>query len=154
MDKVQITAVLQSIHLFADMDYQQISTLYEAGSLLQIEADEVLCEAETIDEHLIIFLAGEMRIESAEGEQLAVIDEVRTIGEMGVFTGQPRSTYAVATQPSTVLVLASDVWSELLESDPDVGLKIQYGLIKILYGRMHDMNEELRVLRAENNTLR
>lgn len=154
MDQVEITSALQSIPLFADMDYQQISTLYEAGSLLQIEADEVLCEADTIDENLIIFLAGEMRIESADGEQIAIIDAVRTIGEMGVFTGQSRSTYVVATQPSTVLVLAADVWDELLESDPDVGLKIQSGLIKILYARMHDMTEELRTLRAENEKRR
>ena len=58
MDQVQIIGALQSIPLFADLDYQQITTFYEAGSLLQIEADEVLCEAETVDENLIIFLAG------------------------------------------------------------------------------------------------
>jgi len=151
MDQVQIIGALQNIPLFADLEYQQISTLYEAGSLLQIEADEVLCEAETIDEHLIIFLAGEMRIESSDGLQLATINEVRAIGEMGVFTGQARATYVVATQASTVLVLASDVWGELMENDPDVGLKIQSGLIKILYARMHDTNEELRALRAEKD---
>ncbi len=151
MDQVEIIGALQSIPLFVDLDYQQISTLYEAGSILQVEADEVLCEAETIDEHLLVFLAGEARIESADGEVVAIIDEVRTIGEMGVFTGQARSTYVVATQPSTVLVLAADVWSELLENDPDVGLKIQSGLIKILYARIHDMNETLQSLRAGKN---
>tara|TARA_B110000495_G_C23028621_1_gene611842 strand:+ start:1148 stop:1606 length:459 start_codon:yes stop_codon:yes gene_type:complete len=149
MDQVQIIGALQSIPLFADLDYQQITTFYEAGSLLQIEADEVLCEAETVDENLIIFLAGEMRIESSDGQQVAIIDKVRSIGEMGAFTGQALATYVVATQTSTVLVLASDVWGELLESDPGVGLKIQSGLLKILYARMHDMNEELRALRAE-----
>jgi hypothetical protein len=69
MDQVQIIAALQSIPLFSDMDYQQISTLYDTGTLRQIEADEVLCHAQTIDENLIVFLEGEMRLESADGDQ-------------------------------------------------------------------------------------
>ncbi len=147
MDKTQIVTALQSIPLFTDMDFQQLSTLYNAGTLRQVEPDEVLCQAQTIDENLIVFLEGEMRLESTEGNQIAKIDQVRAIGEMGVFTGQPRFTYVIATVPSTVLVLAANVWEELLEHDPDVGLKIQSGLIKILYARIYEMNEELQTLR-------
>ena len=34
--------------------------------------------------------------------------------------------------------------AEIFESDPDVGIRMQSGLIKVLYDRIHDVNEELR----------
>ena len=46
------------------------------------------------------------------------------------------------------MTLGNEVWAEIFESDPDVGIRMQSGLIKVLYDRIHDVNEELRQLRG------
>jgi hypothetical protein len=79
-----------------------------------------------------------------DGEQL------RVIGEMGVFTEQSRSTRVVAEEGCVVMMLGNDVWAEIFASDPDIGIKMQSGLIKDLYARIHDMNQELRALRRQD----
>ena len=65
----------------------------------------MLYEAGTIDAQLVEFLQGKVRMEFAEGVRLAEISKVRVIGEMGVLTGQPRSTRVVTEDASTVLEL-------------------------------------------------
>ena len=47
------------------------------------------------------------------------------------------------------MMLGNDVWAEIFASDPDVGIGMQSDLIKDLYTRIHDMNEELRALRGQ-----
>ena len=147
LDEVQIIGALQSIHLFAEMDYEHIATVFKAGQVESVQPGTVLCEAMTIDERLIVFLQGAMRLETAEGEKIDTIEPVRVIGEMGVFTGQPRSTRVVAAEECAVMFLGQEVWAEIFESDPDVGIRMQTGLIKDLYTRIHHMNAELQKAR-------
>lgn len=149
LDEVAIISALQSIHLFAEMDYEHIATVFKAGGVENVPSGTVLCEANTIDERLIVFLQGAMRLETAAGERIDTIEPVRVIGEMGVFTGQPRSTRVVAEQECAVMFLGQEVWAEIFESDPDVGIQMQTGLIKDLYARIHDMNAELQKMREE-----
>ena len=66
------------------MEYEHIETVFKAGQVQKVQAGEVLCEAMTIDERLIVFLQGAMRLETAEGEKIDTMVPVRVIGEMGV----------------------------------------------------------------------
>jgi len=61
-----------------------------------------------------------------------------------------RTTRVVAEEGCVVMMLGNDVWAEIFASDPDVGIKMQSGLIKDLYARIHDMNQELRALRRQD----
>jgi len=40
------------------------------------------------------------------------------------------------------MFLAQEVWVELFDRDPDVGIRMQTGLIKDLYARIHAINAE------------
>ena len=153
MDEFQIISGLQKIPLFAEMDHNQLTTVYKAGELRQVQPEEVLCEAMTVDERLMVFLQGKLRLESEKGRYLSALEPVRVIGEMGVFTEQARATRVVVEEESTVMFLGSDVWEELLETDLDIGIKMQSGLIKILYDRIHDMTREIHDLREQNERL-
>ncbi|MBT7585293.1 MAG: hypothetical protein HN558_07135 [Gemmatimonadetes bacterium] len=50
------------------------------------------------------------------------------------------------------MFLAQEVWVELFDRDPDVGIRMQTGLIKDLYARIHAINAELRKLRDSSRT--
>ncbi len=79
---------------------------------------------------------------------------VRIIGEMGVFTGQTRSSRVVAEEASTVLDLDAADLEELLEGDPHMGHHMMASPIKLLYSRLHEVNEEIDVLNQQTSRLK
>ncbi len=151
---VHLVKILLDIPLFEDMDYSQITALVEAARQRELSQGDVLCEPRTIDNRLIVFLKGRLRLESAGGEKLSDLVPVRIIGEMGVFTGQTRSSRVVADGPCTVLELDAEMLQDLVEEDPQMGNHLMVNLIKLLYERVHDMNEDLAVSQEVGERLR
>jgi CRP-like cAMP-binding protein len=115
---------------------------------------EVVCEPRTIDERLVILLDGRLRLESAAGELLDYQTPVRVIGEMGVFTGQIRSTKVVVEDSADILILSADALDDMLEEDPQMGNHMLANLIKLLYSRLYDVNQEMEHLRSTVASLR
>ena len=150
----ELVGALMEIPLFANLDYGEIEKLLECADLCDVETDAVLCEPNTIDERLIVFLEGKLRIETLEGHKLADVAQLRIIGEMGVFTGQPRSSRVVAEEASTILELEGSELQELVEGDPDLGNHLLMSLIKLLYDRTHYMNDDIKELREKLDRLR
>ena len=84
LDEARLVKILLDIPLFDDLDYTQISSIIQACTQREVQPGEVLCESRTIDQRLIVLLEGRLRLESAEGGNLAELTPVRLIGEMGV----------------------------------------------------------------------
>ena len=154
VDEVRLVKVLLDLHLFGDLDYTQVSSIISRARQRVVPAGEVLCESRTIDERLIVLLEGSLRLESAEGEAVSTLNPVRIIGEMGVFTGQTRSSRVVSEGEATVLELDADDLQDLLEEDPQMGNHMLASLIKLLYSRVHDANEEVASLNSHVKRLR
>ena len=154
MDEVQLVKVLLDTPLFEDLDYTQVTSIIEACERREVQPGEVLCETRTIDERLLILIDGKLRLESAEGGKLSEMTPVRIIGEMGVFTGQTRSSRVVAEEASTVLDLDAADLEELLDGDPHMGHHMMASLIKLQYSRLHEVNEEMEVLNQQTSRLK
>ena len=154
MDEVQLVKILLDIPLFEGLDFSRISSIIEVCNQREIQPGEVLCEARTIDQSLIILLQGKLRLESADGKKLAEMVPVRVIGEMGVLTGQTRSSRVVGGDTAVVLELDAGDLEGLLEEDPQMANHMLVSLIKLLYRRTHDMNQEIEVLHEQVGLLR
>ena len=149
MDEAQLVKILLDIPLFDALDYTQISSILRLCRQRETRPGEVLCESRTVDNRLLILLKGRLRLESAEGGMLSELTPVRVIGEMGVFTGLGRSSRVVAEAAATVLELEAEGMEELLEEDPRIGNHMLASLIKLLYTRMHDINDEMEGLQEQ-----
>lgn len=154
INEVKLVKVLLDLHLFGDLDYTQVSSIIERCEQKVLPPGEVLCQSRTIDERLIVLLEGSLKLESAEGEEVAVLKPVRIMGEMGVFTGQTRSSRVVVKEEATILDLDAGDLQELLEEDPQMGNHMLASLIKLLYSRVHDANNETTSLRYEVDKLK
>ena len=154
MDEEGLINALMTVPLFEGLDYDQISRILQLSKQREFEPGTVLCEALTVDKRLVIFLQGKLRLESAEGVPLAEVSSVRVIGEMGVLTGQTRSSRVVAVEASTVLELEAADLDDLFEAEPDMANKMLVNLITILYARVHDANQDIEMLRDEVDRLR
>ncbi|MCZ6632537.1 MAG: cyclic nucleotide-binding domain-containing protein [bacterium] len=148
-DDSRLAQVLLDISLFDNLDHNQVRSVIEICNQRLTNPGEVLCESKTIDEQLIVLLDGSLRLESIDGKLLDELIPTRVIGEMGVFTGQTRSSRVVAEGEALILELQADDFQDLLEDDPQLGHHMLASLIKMLYTRVHDVNEEMEVLREQ-----
>lgn len=148
-DETELIGALMGLPIFADLDYADIEKLLNACERYDVEVDAVLCEPDTIDESLTIFLNGKLRLETREGDKLADVTKMRVIGEMGVFTGQPRSSRVLAEELSDVLILQGASLQELAEENPDLSMHILANLLKVLYERTHETNRHIQGLQEK-----
>ena len=153
-DDVMLVKSLLDIALFEDLDYTQVQAIIEIGERKTMNSGDVISEPRTIDERLVILLDGRLRLESAAGDLLDYQLPVRVLGEMGVFTGQIRSTRVVVEDSADVLILAAESLDEMLEEDPQMGNHMLANLIKLLYSRLYDVNQEMEHLRSTVDKLR
>ena len=150
----RLAQVLLDISLFDDLDHNQIHSIIEICNQRLTNPGEVLCESKTVDEQLVVLLDGSLRLESIDGKLLGEMTPVRVIGEMGVFTGQTRSSRVIAEGEAAILELQADDLQDLLEDDPQLGHHMLASLIKMLYTRVHDVNEEVEVLHEQVSLLK
>ena len=154
VERGPLVKTLLGIPLFDDLDYTQIGALIDIGAIEEPAAGQVLCESRTIDEKLVILLEGQLYLESADGDFLDDLKAVRVIGEMGVFTGQVRSSRVLGTPGARVLLIPAVELEDLLEEDPQLAHHLFSSLIKLLYTRLHDVNNDMAVLRNQAELLR
>lgn len=153
-DNVKLVKMLLDIALFEDLDYTQVQAIIETGERKTMNPGDVISEPRTIDERLVILLEGRLRLESATGDFLDYQLPVRVLGEMGVFTGQIRSTRVVVEDLADILVLDAESLDQMLEEDPQMGNHMLANLIKLLYSRLYDVNQEIEHLRSTVDKLR
>ena len=149
-----LVKTLLDIPLFEDLDYTQIGALIDISTIEGTTVGQVLCKSRTIDQDLVILLEGTLYLESAQGEFLDNLHAVRVIGEMGVFTGQVRSSQVLGTPDATVMVVPALALEELLEEDPQLAHHLFSSLTKLLYTRLHDVNDDMAVLRNQTDLLK
>jgi len=142
-----LAKLLLDLPLFEDLDYTQIGEVIDISTLQRPASGTVLCESRTIDENLLVLVEGSLRLESDTGRLIATLDAVRVIGEMGVFTGQVRSSCVIANDGACVLIIPAAGLQDLLEEDPQLAHHLMSSLVKLLYTRVHDVNEEMEHLR-------
>ena len=153
-DDVKLVKMLLDIALFEDLDYTQVQEIIEIGERKTMNPGDVISEPRTVDERLVILLDGRLRLESATGDLLDYQLPVRVLGEMGVFTGQIRSTRVVVEDSADILILDAESLDQMLEEDPQMGNHMLANLIKLLYSRLYDVNQEMEHLRSTVDKLR
>ena len=154
MDDIELTHALMSLDLFEDVAYEHIERILAVSSRRPLAAGEILCQPLTIDDTMYVLVEGRLRVESADGVKLADARPVRVIGEMGVLTGQDRSSRVVTTTASMVLAITRDELQVLVDETPDLGQQILVNLCHVLYGRVNSANADLAQLRPQVEQLR
>ena len=139
-ERERLHALLGSISLFQYLPDERIGMLLDQCSKLTLEEGDILCRQGEISDALYILVFGKLGVRMETSSPVAFIDPVSTIGEMGVFTGMPRSATVQAFLRSGVLKLKSDDIHTLIDGDPGVGVTILSRVIGILSDRLSSGN--------------
>lgn len=145
----QILEHLKSIPMFDRLDDGEIDKIYSICRFKQYAADEVLCRFGAASEDLFILLDGRLVVRTKTGVDVAYISPIGVVGEMGVFTDQPRSANVVAFEDSMGFLIAKKDLIGLFVADGTICRKILLNMVKILSHKLYDTSIEIEKLRAE-----
>jgi CRP-like cAMP-binding protein len=117
-----IKSLLREASLFQGVSDQALARLEAAGRLRHLARGQMLFSQGDAAGAFFLVCSGSINLglDSANGREL-VINEMRPgdgFGELGLITGQPRSTSAVAGQDSVVLVIPRRDFMAVLADEP------------------------------------
>jgi CRP/FNR family transcriptional regulator, cyclic AMP receptor protein len=119
---------LRSTALFADLKEKTLAGLAQASQRKRIPKGNYLFMQADLSDTVYVVRSGSIAIIliSTDGREL-LINEMRPgdcFGEVGVLTGQPRSTGAVARLNSEVLAIPSAAFIAAIDSEPNLARRV------------------------------
>ena len=147
-DVSQFVAAVKRVPLFTGLQPTQAVTLLKVCERRSLAAGETLCRFGDRSDKMYILLSGELSVQSEDGTQIAKIAPVAPVGEMGIFTDEPRSATVVATSASTLFVLGKYQLEGAMRQNKDIEITVSRNVIATLAQRIRQSNEELNHLRA------
>lgn len=147
-DVSQFVAAVKRVPLFAGLQPTQAVAVLKVCERRSMSAGETLCRFGDRSDKMYILLSGELSIRTADDTQIAKLSPVAPVGEMGIFTDEPRSATVVATADSTLFVLGKYQLEGAMRQNKEIEVTISRNVIAILAERIRKSNEELNHLRA------
>ena len=100
--------------------------------------------------NLLILLKGLLKVEFTDGRDLGRIRPIGFVGEMGVFTGEPRSADVSAMNESIALLIWKKELYRLFYDDSELGIKILTNVILDLSKKLRQNNAIIREIKKDH----
>jgi CRP/FNR family transcriptional regulator, cyclic AMP receptor protein len=130
--------MLQNIPMFSYLTKKQLGEVARHTTEVDMDAGHVLARDGEIGHELFIIVDGTATV-SRNGKTLAQLGRGDCVGEMSLLDRKPRSADVVADEPMSVLVIGEREFKPLLESAPDLSLR----LLRSLAQRLRDADNAL-----------
>ncbi len=123
-DEYNALALLQGAELFQSLTPKECATITAEGRIEQFARGEHLFKEGEQGNFLYVFLSGEVAIQQTtpqgQAVTIATLSRGDVIGEMALFTGEPRKASALALSDIVALRIDKASIAELLESREDL----------------------------------
>ncbi len=143
-----IIGLLRPLSMFAglgDGELRKIARLFVQK--LYRPGDQVFAKGGNGDEAYVI-LRGKISIQLEEtAPVIAYLGDGKIFGEMAFLDGAPRAAFAVATQPSILLVMKRDAFADLVRHEPTLGMMVMRNLAQDLAVKLRSVNDALSTVR-------
>jgi CRP-like cAMP-binding protein len=146
-DISQFVAIFKRVPLFAGLQLMQAVTLLKVCERRTLSAGDMLCHFGDRSDSMYILLSGELSVRTKDDTQIAKISPVEPVGEMGLFTDEPRSATLVATKDSSFFVLGKNPLERAMRNNKDIEITLCRNVIATLATRLRGSHEELDHLR-------
>jgi CRP-like cAMP-binding protein len=113
-----------------------VQKLYRPG-------DQVFAKGDKGDEAFVV-LRGKISIQLEQASPaIAQLGDGKIFGELAFLDGAPRAAFAVATQPSILLIMKRDAFADLVRHEPNLGMMVMRNLAKDLAVKLRSVNDAL-----------
>ena len=139
VDKTQaLLKVISKIQMFSELAPESAALVLKSCEFRTSETGETVCKIADPSDDFSILLSGSLGVYDRQNTQVGSVEPVAPVGEMGLFTGQPRSATVRVTQPSTLLVLKRAAFARLCRQQPEIYRHVNRNVIHILVQRLQD----------------
>jgi CRP-like cAMP-binding protein len=143
-----IINLLRPLSMFAglgDGELRKVARLFVQK--LYRPNEQVFAKGDSGDEAYIV-LRGKISIQlEPESPAVAQLGDGKVFGEMAFLDGAPRAAFAVATQPSILLVMKRTAFAEVVRREPNLGMMVMRNLAQDLALKLRGVNEALTNLK-------
>ena len=139
----QLMKVVQKIDIFTGLTHREALTLLRVSHYKTFQAGETIYAAGSASDEMLILLAGRLKVTSYSGDELAQIPPGGCTGEMGMFTGYPRSANIVAAARSAGFIIPKAELIRALNTNKDMLIKLLQNLVSLLSERLTTANLRL-----------
>ena len=143
---------LADVPLFDGLDEATLVELDEALEERNFTGGEMLCEEGSTGHECYFIIEGQVTvskiIDKDDGREkvLATLQAGDFFGEMALLEDAPRSANVRAAGPTRVLILSRESFWGLIEREADVAVKMLFGIISTIVGRLRRTSTELVAL--------
>jgi small-conductance mechanosensitive channel len=125
----QIADRLSAVDVFAPLSTEELRQLATATVGHVFAPGETLIRAGDEGSSMFVVHNGRVQVqvtENGKARTVAVLSEGNFFGEMGLFTGEPRTASVVALEETEVLEIGHDAMKRLFETNPDLAESISW----------------------------
>jgi CRP-like cAMP-binding protein len=131
--------LLKSITIFNGLDDQVILRLVSYCKEVKVAKGKYLFKEGTASDAVYILLTGKLVISQGANE-IGQVQPREIVGEMGVFSGMPRSADVKASEDCEILQLPKLDLRKFVDSEKDAGLRIYENVIRVMAKHLRDRN--------------
>ncbi len=142
--RARLLALIERIPIFSGLSGEDRTSILRLCTKITLDKGGILCNQGDASDAMFILLVGKLAVRIANSATIASIVPVTSIGEMGVFTGEPRTATVEAMEKSALLRLGSVDLNALIESRPALGVSVMRKVIRTLSERVSADNIRIR----------
>ncbi|MDP6039908.1 MAG: cyclic nucleotide-binding domain-containing protein [Candidatus Latescibacteria bacterium] len=143
VDLTRHLKIVEKIPFVNGLSMHQVQQVLKAGSLETMSTGQMLCRDGEKSMALYILLAGELAVKDGDTE-LARIEPVDIVGEMGVVTNQPRCATIEVLRDVTMISVNKMKFDVLLKNDVDMAARIYRNMLNSLSQKLRTNNTRLK----------
>lgn len=136
----RIATLLENALMFRDFEWNQIQTLSNYIQLYRAHPNTVLFREGEKGDFMCVVLEGKLDIrkEDTQGVEKTVttVTQGRSLGEMAMVDGEPRSATAVIMAPTMLAVLTQESFTNMLRDKPALAAKMLHKIAQLLSQRL------------------
>ena len=136
----QLAQIIQKIEVFRGLSLEEIRQIIHVCHLQTYEPNQQVYKVGEPGSEMLILLHGQVMIVSQAGEPLGSVTSGTCIGEMGLFTGHPRSAIVVAMTASGGVSIRKVDMEVLMTRYPAMYVKVLRNIVTILSDRIASAN--------------
>jgi CRP/FNR family cyclic AMP-dependent transcriptional regulator len=133
-------SLLEKSHLIdatpwtSDFSFDQIKKLADFMDVYQVDPETVIFGEGDRQAYLVLIVEGRVDVVKLDSDRqpkrITTLGPGKTIGEMCLIDGEPRSASAVAASPATLLVMTAEHFARLNQDFPGISLLLVLKIAK------------------------
>ena len=146
MDKAQtqrLISIAQKVAIFQGLTTGEVMTLLQVCRPERYDEGETVYRCGDAADEMFLLVSGTLSVLTPDGTELWEAKSGMSIGEMGLFTGEPRSADIVTKQAVTGFKIRKMEFDALLKIEQGIFLKVLQNVVRMMAERLRETNSRL-----------